>query len=365
MTANARQFVYRDKTVALKLIDKLRALNLELTLMHVCGTHQDTLVRFGLDALLKKTAIDIRQGPGCPVCVTTPKEIEEAILLAKHGHTVVTFGDLFKVPAPSGSLADVRAEGYNIKIVYSVEDAVKLAEKYPNQSIVFIAIGFETTAPSTAAVILNEPPSNFSILCCHRAIPPALKAIIELGELKLDGIIEPGHVSTVIGAVPYEFISRDYKVPQVIAGFEPLDLLLGVYMLAQQIKAGTAKVEIEYTRSVRWKGNPKAIKIMNEVFEPGATAWRGFPTIPDSWLKLRQKYAEFDARKRYGDVLSELDEEQFREPPGCRCGEVLRGIIYSNECPLFGNACTPAHPIGPCMVSAEGSCNIMLKYGRR
>jgi hydrogenase expression/formation protein HypD len=205
---------------------------------------------------------------------------------------------------------------------------------------------------------------NFSILSCHRIVPPALKALIELGEVKLHGLIEPGHVSTIIGAQPYEFISKDYHVPQVIAGFEPLDLLMGIYMLAKQIKSGEAKVEIEYTRTVKYEGNQKAVKVIDEIFEPFDVKWRGFPVIPGSGLMLRDKFENFDARKLYEDDLKELEGMVFEEPKGCKCGEVLRGLIYSDECPLFGNACTPEHPVGPCMVSAEGSCNILLKYGK-
>lgn len=362
------QFKLRDKELANAIFKKLKDMNLNIRLMHVCGTHQDTLVRYGLEQNLLKARVEIRQGPGCPVCVTTPKEIEEARLLAEKGKKLTVFGDMLKVPGIKGSLSDFRAQGCDVQIVYSVDDAVGIASK-SDKEVVFMAIGFETTIPSIAMTIkrLHEEgeSSNFSILSCHRIVPPALKALIELGEVKLHGLIEPGHVSTIIGAKPYEFLSEEYHVPQVIAGFEPLDLLMGIYMLAKQIKEGEAKVEIEYTRSVKYEGNPKAVKVIDEIFEPFDVKWRGFPIIPESGLRLREQYEDFDARKLYEDDLKELEDMEFEEPKGCKCGEVLRGLIYSDECQLFGNTCTPEHPVGPCMVSAEGSCNILLKYGKK
>ncbi|UCE74025.1 MAG: hydrogenase formation protein HypD, partial [Methanomassiliicoccales archaeon] len=323
----------------------------------------------GLEENLKNVGVEIRQGPGCPVCVTTPKEIEEAILLSKKGKKLVAFGDMMKVPGASGSLSEARARESDVQIAYGVDDAVKIASS-SDKEIVFMAVGFETTIPSIAMAIkrIHESPEgekthNFSILCCHRIVPPALKTLIELGEVRLHGLIEPVHVSTIIGAAPYEFLSEKYHVPQVIAGFEPLDLLMGIYMLARQVKAGEAKVEIEYVRSVRYEGNPKAIQVIDEVFEPYDIKWRGFPVIPESGLRLRKEFKEYDARSLYANELKEIQDMEFSEPAGCKCGEVLRGLISSDECPLFGTACTPEHPVGPCMVSAEGSCNILLKYG--
>ena len=354
-------FRYRNKKISEKIVSSLKEMNLNIRVMHVCGTHQDTLVRFGLDELLKNTGVEIRQGPGCPVCVTMPKEIEQAMLLARKDKIITVFGDMVKVPGRKYSLADMRTQGYNVKIVYSIDDALKIADK-TKKDVVFMAIGFETTAPSTASAILNNPPENFSILTCHRMIPPALKAIIEMGEVKLHGLIEPGHVSTIIGAKPYEFLSKDYGVPQVIAGFEPLDLMMGVYMLAKQIKNKKAKVEIEYKRSVRYDGNKKAMKVMKDVFELCDIAWRGFPVIKNSGLKLKNTFQHYDARKKFEDELKELTDIEFKEPKGCRCGEMLRGLTNPDDCPLFGKKCTPATPVGPCMVSKEGNCNIMFRY---
>jgi hydrogenase expression/formation protein HypD len=348
--------------LAEKIIKKLVDLNQEITIMHVCGTHQDTLVRFGLQKMMKDVGVDIRQGPGCPVCVTTPKEIEECMALAKAGITVTVFGDMMKVPGMNGSLADMKTQGCDIQVVYSITDAAKLAEKTKKETI-FMGIGFETTTPSTAAVLLKKPPENFSVLCCHRTVPNALKAIIEMGEVKLQGLIEPGHVSTIIGTVPYKFLSEQYGIPQVVAGFEPLDLMMGVYMLAKQIKEGRAEVENEYSRVVKEFGNKKAIEMLSTVFKPIDVPWRGFPVINGSGLALQDDFEKYDAHKKYEDILSEVQKLEYKEPTGCRCGEVLRGVIDSKECPLFGTGCTPDNPIGPCMVSAEGSCNILFKYG--
>ena len=358
-------FQLRDKNLANEIVSSIKKLDVKLKFMHVCGTHQDTLVKNGLDVLFRECGIDIGQGPGCPVCVTTPKEIEEVLLLARKGKIVTTFGDMIQVPGEKESLQSMRAEGCDVRTVYGVEDAVHFAEKNRDKDVVFMSVGFETTTPMAAAVLLKDPPSNFLILSCHRVIPPALKAILDMGELKLNGLIEPGHVSTIIGSKPYEFISKDYNVSQVVAGFEPLDLLMGVWMLVQQIHRGEAKVENEYMRVVTKEGNVKAQQVIDEVFEPCDVKWRGFPIIPKSGLKLREKFEEYDARKRYEDDLEELKDKEFTEPKGCRCGEVLRGLISSKECPLFGKKCIPNSPVGPCMVSIEGSCNIEYRYVKK
>jgi hydrogenase expression/formation protein HypD len=357
-------FRLRDEPLARKVLEKIKAFDLKLRFMHVCGTHQDTLVKYGLEGLLLKSGIEIRQGPGCPVCVTTQKEIEEALLLAKKGKTIAAFGDMARVRGKSGSLDDMRAQSCKIKVVYGISDAVKLALEDPAHDVVFMGIGFETTTPSVASVMLQDPPENFSVLSCHRTVPPALKALVEMGEVRLDGLIEPGHVSVIIGTKPYEFLSKKYKVPQVIAGFEPLDLLMAIFMLARQVHKGVAKVENEYLRVVKPEGNPKALKMMAQVFEPCDVPWRGFPIIPGSGLKFRKAFQAHDARVVHEDALKELEGVKFPEPKGCKCPQVLRGLITSDKCPLFGKACTPRTPVGPCMVSVEGSCNILYKYGK-
>jgi hydrogenase expression/formation protein HypD len=358
-------FSLRDKHLADDIIFQIKKAEVHLKFMHVCGTHQDTLVKHGLDMLLQTCGIEIGQGPGCPVCVTTPKEIEEILELAKEGKTITTFGDMIRVPGVTSSLQQMKTEGCDIRTVYSIEDALFFAETHKNKEVVFMAVGFETTAPSTAAVLLRNPPLNFSVLCCHRLIPPALRAILQMGEIKINGFIEPGHVSTIIGVKPYEFISKDYHIPQVIAGFEPIDLLMGAWMLVRQIQQGKAEVENEYIRAVKPQGNKKAQQIIRQVFEPVDVKWRGFPTIPHSGLRLRKKYASYDARKRYEEELKDLAEEEFAEPVGCLCGDVLRGLISSKECPLFGCQCTPDNPVGPCMVSSEGNCNIQYRYSKK
>jgi hydrogenase expression/formation protein HypD len=356
-------FRLRDKEVSRKIMGELEKMSLEITLMHVCGTHQDTLIRFGLDGEFKRVGIDIRQGPGCPVCVTPPEEIEQALELARKGVTVAAFGDLMRVPGREQSLNDIKAEGGDVRIVFGVDDAVEMARGSDND-VVFAGIGFETTAPTTAAALLADPPDNFSVLSFHRVVPPALKAIASLGEIRLHGMIQPGHVSTIIGTRPYEFLSRDHKVPQVVAGFEPLDLMMGVYMLAKQISEGRAEVQNEYSRVVRREGNPSALKAMDDAFTPKDVRWRGFPVIPGSGLSIRPSLAEHDAYMRYEDTLAPIQDEEFEEPEGCRCGEMLRGLLTSEECPLFGHQCTPSTPVGPCMVSREGSCYISHRYRR-
>jgi hydrogenase expression/formation protein HypD len=358
-------FSLRDKQLANDILSKIKKEQVHLRFMHVCGTHQDTLVKHGLDVLLRDAGIEIRQGPGCPVCVTTPREIEEVLLLAQAGKTIASFGDMIRVPGVTSSLQHMKTEGCDVRTVYSIEDAVLFAENHPEKEVVFMAVGFETTAPTTASVLLRNPPSNFSVLCCHRLIPPALQAILDLGEIKLDGFIQPGHVSTIIGVKPYEFISRNYHIPQVIAGFEPLDLLMGVWLLVRQVQQGRAVVKNEYSRVVSLEGNRLAQQVIRQVFEPMDVKWRGFPVLPASGLRLRKKYASYDAHRKYEDLLEPLAKEEIAEPVGCLCGDVLRGLISSKECPLFRRECTPETPIGPCMVSSEGSCHIEYLYSKK
>jgi len=358
-------FSLKDKKLAKQIVSKIKKLDVNYKFMHVCGTHQDTLVKNGLDELLSSCGIEISQGPGCPVCVTTPKEIEEMLILAKKGITVASFGDMINVPGEKQSLQNLKTEGYDVKTVYGIEDAVKHAAENKDEEVVFMAVGFETTAPTTASVILKKPPKNFSILSCHRTIPPALKSIIEMGEIKIDGLIEPGHVSTIIGTEPYEFLSKKYKIPQVVAGFEPLDILMSVWMLVKQIKNEKACIENEYYRAVHKKGNEIAQKAIKDVFETKTVKWRGFPKIKNSGLILKDKYKEYNARKKYEDALKIIENKEFKEPKGCRCGELLRGLITPSQCPLYAKKCTPTTPVGPCMVSFEGSCNIQFRYDKK
>jgi hydrogenase expression/formation protein HypD len=354
-------FRLRDREVSHRILSELERMELDITLMHVCGTHQDTLIRFGLDSEFRRVGIDIRQGPGCPVCVTTPEEVELALELARRGVTVAAFGDLMRVPGRTQSLNAVKAEGGDVRIVFGVDDAVEMARR-SKEEVVFVGIGFETTAPTTATALLSDPPDNFSVLSFHRVVPPALRAIASLGEIRLDGMIQPGHVSTIIGTKQYEFLSAEHGIPQVVAGFEPLDLMMGVYMLAKQRAEGRAEVQNEYSRVVRPDGNPVALKAMTDSFAPSDVRWRGFPVIPGSGLAIRDSLESHDAMKRFEDVLEPVADQEYKEPKGCRCGEMLRGILTSEECPLFGRQCTPATPVGPCMVSREGSCYISHRY---
>ncbi|MFP4001059.1 MAG: hydrogenase formation protein HypD [Thermoplasmata archaeon] len=361
MKPDMDQFKFRDEEKADRIMEQIESFDREIKLMHVCGTHQDTLVKHGLEPMLEHAGVEIVQGPGCPVCVTTQREIEEMIELAKSGKTIAVFGDMINVPGEEKTLSEIRSEGASVEIVYSVDDAVEMAEKR-DEEIVFMSVGFETTVPATANVIVEEPPENFSILACNRVIPPALKAILDMGEIDLDGLIEPGHVSTIIGTKPYEPISEKYSIPQVVAGFEPLDLLMAALMLMRQVDEGRSEVENEYGRVVKEEGNRKALKVIQDVFEPRDIEWRGFPEIPESGLKLRKKYSEYSARRKFSDILEGLQDREFEEPEGCLCGGVLRGVIESRECDLFGEECTPTNPVGPCMVSREGACNIEYRY---
>ena len=362
-------FRFRDREMADGILKRIEVLDTPSRFMHVCGTHQDTLVRFGLEEGLHRVGVEIRQGPGCPVCVTSPGEIEEVFALARAGRTIAVFGDFMRIPGPSGTLFDLKARGEaKVLIVYSTEDALAYAREHMNEEVVYIGIGFETTAPTTAVALQRaeaEGVDNFTVLTMHRLLPPALEAVLSLGEVKLDGLIEPGHVSTIIGTRPYVPIAERWRIPQVVAGFEPLDLLMGVYLLTRQRAEGRVEVENQYSRVVREEGNVPAQDAMDEVFEPRSVKWRGFGLIPDSAMGLREVYAAHDARRSNEDLLENVWNQDYKEPPGCRCGEVLRGVLEPSECPLFGNACKPTSPVGPCMVSREGGCTIALKYGQR
>ena len=357
-------FKLRDEATAKKIIDKIRAMNVDYKFMHVCGTHQDTMVRFGIDAMLKDVGVEIKQGPGCPVCVTTSKEIADAITLARSGITVTAFGDMMRVPTTIGTLNDAKADGADVRIVYSIEDAVRMA-KEQTKDLVFVSVGFETTAPSTCVPLHRDDcPENFSVYSCHRICPPILDALLSLGESTIDGFIEPGHVAVITGEEMFRPVSEVHGLPQVIAGFEPLDLLMAVYMLCKQLKEGRHEVENEYSRLVRPEGNPVAMKLMEETYDPVDRHWRGFPLIPKSALALKPRFADHDATKVHEDILAKTPEVK-EEANGCRCGDVLRGLIKSEECPMFGKVCKPSNPMGPCMVSMEGNCSISYRLGSK
>ena len=350
---------FRDSKMAKDVCNLVRDLagGRHIRIVHVCGTHEDTITRYGLRSMLPPN-VEVLMGPGCPVCTVPPNHIDSVIRLAESGVTLTTFGDMVRVPSGLGSLADAKARGADIRIVYGIHDAVKIAERLGDE-VVHFAIGFETTAPTTAAELISGPPENFGVYPAHLLIPPAMMHLLDAGEAQIDGFITPGHVSTIIGVGGYREVEARYKVPQVIAGFEPLDVLFAVAMILRQLIEGKGEIENEYSRAVREEGNPKAVELMEEAFEVVDTAWRGIGTIPRSGLAVRRRFREHDASRRFNIEM----EASYAMPEGCRCGEVLRALIYPWDCPLFNTACTPESPVGPCMVSKEGSCYISAKYG--
>lgn len=319
--------------------------------MHVCGTHEAAIARSGLRSIISPKC-KIVMGPGCPVCITPQGEIDAALELAEQGCIIATYGDLLRVPGSKGSLDSC---GGDVRVVQGVHKAVEIAEK-SDKEVVFISVGFETTAPTVAAMLLTRPPENFSILSCHRLIPPAMKWLLTQGEASLHGFMLPGHVCTVTGYEDY----RQFAVPQVVAGFEPEDILLGLLMLVRQVKEGRHSVENAYPRAVSCQGNKKAMQLMWEVFEACDVPWRGFPVIPGSGLRLREPFTMYDAQKKFGIIFKNIEKHG-----ACICDRVLRGIASPSDCKMFGKACTPRTPVGPCMVSHEGACKIWHLYHRK
>jgi hydrogenase expression/formation protein HypD len=331
-------------------------------LMEVCGGHTHSIYKYGIDDLLPAN-VELVHGPGCPVCVIPMGRVDDAIAVAHRGVIFTCFGDMLRVPGSHGTLLDAKAAGADVRIVYSPLDALRIARANPDREVVFLAIGFETTAPSTALTLSRakaEGQRNFSVLCNHVTIVPPLRALLDSPDLRLDGFIGPGHVATVVGARPFEFIAAAYQRPVVISGFEPLDLLHSVLMILRQLEAGRCEVENQYTRVVPHEGNLRALQIMAEVFELRPHfEWRGLGFISQSALRLSSAYAEFDAEQRF-----EVPGVRVADPKACQCGEVLKGVIKPWECKVFGTACTPEHAIGTCMVSPEGACAAYYNYGR-
>lgn len=353
---------YRDKEKARPIIEEIhRQANEPMTLMEVCGTHTVSIARYGLRKVLPET-IRLISGPGCPVCVTSNGDIDRAISLARiPGAAVATFGDMVRVPGSDSSLALERANGRDVRVVYSPLDALKMAEEDSKIKIIFDGVGFETTAPTVAATALEARKrglKNFFVFSAHKTVPLALKALLGLGEVRLDGFLLPGHVSAIIGSRPYEFLAEEHGLACVISGFEPLDILQSILMLVRQAKSRRPKVEIQYKRGVDPDGNPKALEVMARAFEPADVEWRGLGWIPGTGLALRKELSELDASQVF-----ELRVPQAKEARGCRCGEVLRGVISPEDCTLYAKFCTPQNPVGPCMVSFEGSCAAAYKYG--
>ncbi len=357
---------YRDAETAHALSARIASLcepGRHYRFMEVCGGHTHTIYRHGLEDYLPET-VEFVHGPGCPVCVIPMGRVDDAIAIAEQPDVILTsFGDMMRVPGGRGSFLEANAAGADIRMVYSPLDALKLARATPAKRVVFVAVGFETTAPSTAMTLQRakaERVDNFSVFCNHVTILPAIKAILDSPDMRLDGFLGPGHVSTVIGCRPYEFVARRYHRPLVVAGFEPLDLLQSVAMLLEQLRDGRCEVANQYTRVVPWDGNPRALQVVNETMQlRAAFEWRGLGVIADSALQLREEYAAYDAERVF-----DLPGVTVADPKACQCGEVLKGVIKPWGCKVFGTACTPQTPIGTCMVSSEGACAAYYNFGR-
>ncbi|TVT31143.1 hydrogenase formation protein HypD [Amycolatopsis rhizosphaerae] len=357
---------FRDSQAARALSAKIAALcepGRQYKFMEVCGGHTHTIYKHGLEDYLPE-CITLVHGPGCPVCVIPMGRVDDAIHIARQsGVLMASFGDMMRVPGSGGNFFDSNAEGTSIRMVYSPLDALKIARQNPELHVVFMAIGFETTAPSTAMTVLRaaaEKVPNFSVFCNHVTIVPAIKAILDSPDLRLDGFLGPGHVSTVIGCRPYEFIARDYGKPVVVAGFEPLDILQSIHQLMLQLHEGRAEVENQYGRVVPWQGNAVALRAIGEVMELRPYfEWRGLGFISHSAMRMRETYAAFDAER-----IFDVPGVRVADPKACQCGEVLKGVLKPWECKVFGTACTPETPIGTCMVSPEGACAAYYNFGR-
>jgi hydrogenase expression/formation protein HypD len=356
---------FRDPAAARALVKSITELasDDEFKFMEVCGGHTHTIYRHGIEHLLPET-VELVHGPGCPVCVIPMGRVDDAMWLAEQPDVIfTTFGDMMRVPGSRGSLLEAKARGADVRFVYSPLDALKVAIDNPAKHVVFFAVGFETTAPSTAVTLVRARAlgvQNFSVFCNHVTIVPPIKAILESPDLRLSGFLGPGHVSTVVGLRPYRFVPEVYGKPMVVAGFEPLDILASVHMLLQQIRDGRCEVENQYTRVVRAEGNTQALKLLSETFELRPHfEWRGLGFISQSALKVHRDYAQFDAERRF-----EMPGVRVADPKACQCGEVLKGVIKPWECKVFGTACTPETPIGTCMVSPEGACAAYYNFGR-
>lgn len=365
---------FRDPSAARSLLAAIDEIVKELGataekpihIMEVCGGHTHAIFRFGLDKLTPP-GLEFIHGPGCPVCVLPMSRVDDCVEIAERsGVIMTTFGDVMRVPGTKKSLFQAKADGADVRMVYSPLDALELARRLPNNEVVFFGLGFETTTPSTAVAIqqaAREGLTNFSIFCNHIRVPPPIKALLEDPHSMIDGFVGPGHVSMVIGTTPYEFIARDFNKPIVVAGFEPLDLLQSILMVLQQMATGRAEVENQYSRVVPDDGNPISIASVEDVYEPRPTfEWRGLGEIDASGLRVRTKYKEFDAEEKFG-IGYGLKRNSLKEPEGCACGEVMTGRVKPVACPQFGKGCTPDMPLGALMVSSEGACAAYWQYG--
>ena len=344
-----------------KLAAELSLKSIEARIMEVCGSHTMSIARYGIRQILPEN-VRLISGPGCPVCVTDAAYIDAAISLTERDINIATFGDMLKVPGSSRTLADARGAGGQVHVCYSPLDAVRLAKENPETEIVFLGIGFETTVPPVISIIKKakkEKLTNISILTAFKLVPPALEALAEDKDVAVNGFLLPAHVSAIIGVDAYRGFVDKYRIPSVIAGFEPLDILLGIKGLLEQLEGSRADLVNQYDRVVKKQGNRIALNLIHELLQPADASWRGIGTIPRSGLTLREEFSDFDASKKFS-ISTEGGEPDLR----CRCGDVLRGIIFPDECPLFNKECTPLFPVGPCMVSSEGSCAAFYKYSR-
>ena len=354
---------YRDSEISRQLADRIRKISKkDIRLMEVCGTHTVSIFRSGIRSILPDT-ISLISGPGCPVCVTAQREIDAFIELSKvNGVIITTFGDLMRVPGTESSLQKERAGGRDIRIVYSTIDALEIAQKNPDKKVVFLGVGFETTAPTIAASVYSARQmniKNFFVYSAHKLVPPALDALMSADDARIHGFILPGHVSIVIGTNAYQQFFDKYRIPCVVAGFEPTDLLKAISMLVEQIETNAPKVENGYPRAVTSSGNRKAKTIMNDVFTTVDANWRGIGTILKSGLNIRNEFAGYNARKMF-----DFEVPDSKDPKGCACGEILTGAKIPPECPLYKSVCTPVDPVGACMVSSEGTCAAYYRYHR-
>ncbi len=354
---------FRNPKLVQALIKKVREYSsTPIKLMEVCGTHTVAISKSGLRQVIPNS-ITLLSGPGCPVCVTSHRDLDRAITLASIPNVIITtFGDMMKVPGSFSSLSKEKASGKDIRVVYSTLDALKIAEENRDKRIIFLGVGFETSAPTVGQAIIEARRrnlKNFFVFSALKTMPLVLKALIDLGEVNFQGYILPGHVSVIIGVKPYQFLSRDYGMPGVIAGFEPLDVLQTILMLVEMIEKGEPEIKIQYKRAVSPEGNLIAQELLKKVFEPSDADWRGIGVIPETGLKIAENYGDFDAER-----IFKVETPEPVEPKGCRCGEVLRGLIFPYQCGLFAKACTPESPVGPCMVSSEGACAAYYRYNK-
>ena len=335
-----------------------------VSIMHVCGSHEQAIARFGLRSVLPE-GLRVITGPGCPVCVTDAPEVDEAVTLARSGLRVLTYGDMLRVPGSTGSLDDARAEGAAVEVVYGVSQALQRAAEAPSQETVFFATGFETTAVATAAVLMRELPANLSVLSAHKYIPPVMEIVAEMPETRVEGFLAAGHAASITGWGVFEpFVAR-HRVPVAVGGFEPLDLLAGLAKLVERIRHGEPAVDNCFPRMVTREGNKRALELLWAVFEPAGGVWRGIARVPNGNLRLRERFARVDARRRFASEIADagVPSGVARQADECRCGDIMAGIATPVDCALYERPCTPATPIGACMVSAEGTCRIWSEYG--